>query len=97
MDNNFGDSLVTNRKGPEPHDFALLLAVLTAHYARLAMSVISILELASNCYISDIIDIIHHMMDTHHMYDGHASYDGHTLCDGHASYDGRASYDEHAL
>ena len=62
MDNNSGDSL-TNRKGPEPHNFALLLAVLTAHCARLAMSVISILELASNCYISDIIDIIHHMMD----------------------------------
>ena len=79
--------MVTNRKGPEPHDFALLLAVLTAHCARLAMSVISILELASNCYISDIIA----------SYDGLASYDGHTLCDGHASYDGRASYDEHAL
>ena len=81
MDNNFGDSLVTNRKGPEPHDFALLLAVLTAHCARLAMSVISILELASNCYISDIIDIVHLMMDI-----GHASYDGQTLCDGHATY-----------
>ena len=67
MDNNFGDSLVTNRKGLEPHDFALLLAVLTAHCARLA--VISILEVASNCYISDIIDIVHLMMDTHYVMD----------------------------
>ena len=79
MDNNFGDSLVTNRKGPEPHDFALLLAVLTAHCARLAMSVISILELASNCYISDIIDIVHHMMDMHHMMVTHYVMDTHHM------------------
>ena len=61
MGNNFGDLFTTNRKGPEPHDFALLLAVLTAHcaFARLVMSFISILELESNCYISDIIDIVH--------------------------------------
>ena len=85
MDNNFGDSLVTNRKGPEPHDFALLLAVLTAHCTRLAMSVISILELASNCYNSDIIDIVHlmSMMDTHHMMDMHHMMDTHYVMDTH--------------
>ena len=85
MDNNFGGSLVTNRKGSEPHDFALLLAVLTAHCTRLAMLVISILELASNCCISDIIHIVHHMMDTHHMMKAH--YD-----DEHPSYVGQPSY-----
>ena len=83
MDNNFGDSLVTNRKGPEPHDFALLLAVLTAHCARLAMSVISILELASNCYISDIINIVHLRMDTHHMMDTHYVMNTHHMMDVH--------------
>ena len=83
MDNNFGDSLVTNRKGPEPHDFALLLAVLTAHCARLAVSVISILELASNCNISNIIDIVHLMMDTHHMMDMHHMMDTHYVMDTH--------------
>jgi len=64
LDNNFGDSLLTNRKESKPYDFALLLVVLTVHCARLAMSVISILELASSCYISDIIDIVHLMMVT---------------------------------
>lgn len=83
MDNNFGDSLVTNRKGPEPHEFALLLAVLTAHCARLAISVISILELASNCYISDIIDIVHLMMDMHHMTDTHYVMDTQHMMDVH--------------
>ena len=83
MDNNFGDSLVTNRKGPELHDFALLLAVLTAHCARLAMSVISILELASNSYISDIIDIVHHMMDTHYVMDKHHMMDVHHMMNTH--------------
>ena len=97
MGNNFGDLFTTNRKGPEPHDFALLLAVLTAHCTRLAMSVISILELASNCYISDIIDIVHLMMDTHHMMDMHHMMDTHYVMDTHHMYDGRASYDEHAL
>ena len=94
MDNNFGDSLVTNRKGPEPHDFALLLAVLTAHCARLAMSVISILELASNCYISDIIDIVHLMMDTHHMMDVHHMMNTH-YDDVHPSFVGQPSYECH--
>ena len=83
MYNNFGDPLVINRKGPKPHDFALLLAVLTAHCARLAMSVISILELASNCYISDIINIVHHMMDMHHMIDTHYVMDTHHMMDVH--------------
>ena len=83
MDNNFGDSLVTNRKGPEPHDFFLLFAVVTAHCARLAMSVISILELASNCYISDIINIVHLRMDMHHMMDTHHVMDTHHMMDVH--------------
>ena len=73
MDNNFGDSLVTNRKGPESHDFALLLA----------MSAISILELASNSYISDIMDIVHLMLDTHHMMDMHHMMDTHYVMDTH--------------
>ena len=83
MYNNFGDIFVTNRKGPEPHDFALLLAVLTAHCARLAMSVISNPDLTSNFYISDIINIVHHMMDldTHHMMDMHHILHRHHMMD----------------
>ena len=96
MDNNFGDSLITNRKGPEPHDFALL-AVLTAHCARLAMSVISILELASNCYISDIIDIVHHMMDTHHMMDMHHMMDTHHMMYTHHIMDTYYVMDTHHM
>ena len=106
MDNNFGDSLVINRKGPEPHEFALLLAVLTAHCARLAVSVISILELASNCYISDIRDIVHLIMDTHHMMDMHHMMDTHYVIDTyhmmdthyddvHPSYVGQSSKECH--
>ena len=59
------------------------LTVLTAHCARLAMSVILILELASNFYTSDIIGIVHLMMDTHHMMDMHHMIDMHHMMDTH--------------
>ena len=70
MGNNFGDLFVTNRKGPKLGYFAPLLAELAALYAKLAMSVISIPHLTSNFYISDIVDIVQHMIDTHHMIRG---------------------------
>ena len=68
MCNNFGDLFVTNRKGTEP---------LTAHCTRLAMSI------TSNFYSSDVIDIVHHMMDTHHMMDMHHMMDTHYVMDTH--------------
>ena len=47
------------------------------------MSVISILEVASTCYIHDIIDIVHLMMDTHRTMDMHHMMDTHYVMDTH--------------
>ena len=47
------------------------------------MSVTSIPHLTSNFYIADIIDIVHHMMDTHHMMATHHMMDTHHILDMH--------------
>ena len=56
------------------------------------MSVIPIPDLTSNFYISNIIDIVHHMMDTHHMMDMYHMMNTH-YDDEHPSYDGQPSKD----
>ena len=56
------------------------------------MSVISILHLASNFYVSDIIDIAHLTMNTHHTMDTHDIRDTHHMMDTHYTMD--AHYDD---
>ena len=65
-------------------------AILNFHFDFPHTSLISILELASNCYISDIIDIVHQKMDMHHMMDVHHMMNTH-YDDVHPSYVGQPS------